>query len=126
VQDHLRPARLDRIDLDLGGGGGHDDGRGATELLRGERHALSMVARRRGDDTACERSGREIDHLVVCAAALEGEHRLHVLALQEHPVAEPRGKIGRDFERRLERNVVDSRLQDPLEIVVFHANFRTP
>src|SRR5262249_19574782 len=118
VQHHLGAARLDRVDL--GRGRRHHDGRGAAELLRGERHALGVVAGRGRDHPARKRRRGQVHHLVVRAAALEREHRLHVLALEEHPVAEPRRQVGRDLERRLDRHVVDARREDPLEIVVFH------
>ena len=126
VQVHFRSAGLDRVDLDLGGRGRHDDHRRAAELLGGKGHALSVIAGRRGDDSARERRSGQIRHLVVGAAALEGEHRLHVLALQKHPVAEPRREIGRDFQGRLHRHVVHARPENPLQIVVFHRVFSYP
>jgi hypothetical protein len=46
VEDHFGAARFHGIDLDLGRGGRHHDRRGATELLRGERNALSVIASR--------------------------------------------------------------------------------
>ena len=82
VQVDFRPARLDRVHLDLGRSGRHHDHRRAAELLRGERHSLSVIAGRGGDDPAGERPRGQIRHFVVGAAALEGEHRLHVLALE--------------------------------------------
>src|SRR5262249_54497591 len=56
----------------------------------------------------------------VRAAALEREHRLHVLALEQHAVAQSRGEIRRDLERSLDRDVVHARREYPLKIVVFH------
>src|SRR5207247_9583280 len=79
-----------------------------------------------GPDAAGARRRGQIGHLVVGAAALEGEHRLHVLALQKHPVAEPRREIGRDFQGRLYRHVVHARPENPLQIVVFHRVFSYP
>jgi len=126
VQVHFRSAGLDRVDLDLGGCGRHDDHRRAAELLGGKRHALSVIAGRRSDDSAGKRRRGQIRHLVVGAAALEGEHRLHVLALQEHPVAEPRREVGCDLQGRLHRHVVHARPENTLQIVVFHRVFLTP
>ena len=52
VQHHLGAARRDRVHLDLRRGHRHDDGGAAAELLRGERHALRVVARAGGDHAA--------------------------------------------------------------------------
>ena len=67
----------------------------------------------------CSALARQPRHLVVRAAQLEREHRLQVLALEEQAVAEARESARRELERRLDRDVVDARLQDPLEIVFF-------
>ena len=63
---------------------------------------------------------RQVRHLVVRAAQLEREHRLLVLALQQHAVAEPARQRRRELERRLDRDVVDLRGQDLLQIVDGH------
>ena len=69
----------------------HHDRRAAAEPLRGERHALRVVAGRRRDHAArAARAGGRLRHLVVGAAQLEREHRLQVLALEQHAVAEAR------------------------------------
>ena len=59
--------------------------------------------------------------LVVGAAQLEGEHGLQVLALEQHAIAQAaRQALGR-LERRFDRDVVDARLEDLLDVVVVHA-----
>ena len=50
VQYHFRAAIFHRINLDLWRGDRHHDDCLATKFLRGQRHALRMVARRGGDD----------------------------------------------------------------------------
>ena len=83
VQYDFGAARGDRRDLDLRRRHGHHDGRLAFELLRRERDPLRMVAGGGGDHAALERRRGQLRHLVVRAAQLEREHRLHVLALEQ-------------------------------------------
>jgi hypothetical protein len=54
-----------------------------AELLRRQRHALGMVAGRGADHAALALRRRQVGDLVVGAAQLEAEHRLHVLALEQ-------------------------------------------
>jgi hypothetical protein len=108
AQDDGGAARLDRRDLDLRRGHRHHDGRAAAEPLRGERHALRVVARGSRDDPALQRRRRQLRHLVVGAAQLEGEHRLQVLALEQHPGPGAGGELRRGLERRLDGDVVDA------------------
>jgi hypothetical protein len=119
VQHDLGAARRDRVHLDARRGDRHHDHRLAAQALRRERHALRMVPRARRDHAAAQARLRQPGHLVVGAAQLEREYRLQVLALDQHAVAEALGKPRRRIERRLDRHVVDARLQDPLEIIVF-------
>ena len=65
-------------------------------------------------------AARQMRHLVVRAAQLEREHRLLVLALQQDAVAEPARQRRRELERRLDRDVVDLRGQDLLQVVDGH------
>ncbi len=88
-QHHPRAARRHGRDLDLRRGRGHDDGGAAAQVICRQRHALRMIARRGGDHAAFALGSTEVSHLVVCAAQLEGEHRLHVLALEQQGIAEP-------------------------------------
>src|SRR6185437_705221 len=91
-------------------------GRPRAQALRGERHALRMVSRGGADHAARERSGLEVRHLVVRAAQLEREHRLLVLALEEHVVAQAPRDGGGALERALDRDVVHLRREDRLEV----------
>ncbi len=109
---------LDRVDLDLRRGGRHHDDSLASEAVGGERYALRMVARRGGDHAALELLGSELRHLVVCAAQLEREHRLHVFALEQHGVADARRQVGRVFQRRFDRHVIDAGSEDTFEIAL--------
>jgi hypothetical protein len=52
-----------------------------------------VVAGRRRDDAA-PRPRRQVRHLVVGAAQLEREHRLQVLALEQHGVASRAERFG--------------------------------
>ena len=91
MQHDLGAARLDRRDLDMRGGDGHHDRRAAVEPLRGQRDALRVIAGGRGNHAARTLGQCQLRHLVVGAAQFEREHRLLVLALQEHAVVEPPG-----------------------------------
>ena len=124
MQHHLGAARAHRIDLDVGGGHRHDNGRRATQLLRRQRHALGMVAGRGRDHAAGQRIRLEVHHLVVGAAQLEREHRLHILALEQDAVVRAPRQVRRRFQRCLDRHVVDARVEDAFQIIGFsHALF---
>ena len=99
VQHHFRAARRHGVHLDLRRRHRHHDHRAAAEFLRGERHALCVVAGAGGDDAARELRARQVDHLVVGAAQLEREHRLQVLALEQQPVVQSPGQRGRELQR---------------------------
>src|SRR6266540_3635905 len=120
VQHHLRAARGDRSDLDLRRGDGHHDRRLAAERLRGERDTLRVIAGGGRDDAVRALGRAQMRHLVVGAAQLEREHRLLILALEQHAVAEPPRQVRRELERRLDRDVVDLRGQDLLQIIDRH------
>jgi hypothetical protein len=52
---------------------------------------------------------RQAGDLVVGAAQLEGENRLHVLALENDLVADPGGQVAGQVERRFDRHVKPER-----------------
>ncbi len=80
--------RPHRLDLDVGRGERHHDDRGNAALVRGERHALRMIAGRGADDAALACALGEMRDPVVRAAQLERKDCLQILALQQHRVAE--------------------------------------
>src|SRR4029453_9252324 len=96
----------------------------ASQALRGERDTLRMVAGGGGDHTLGALRGREMRHLVVRAAQLEREHRLLILALEKDAIAEAARQRDRLLERRLARDVVDLRGEDPREVVDRHTESR--
>jgi hypothetical protein len=59
-------------------------------------------------------------HAIVGAAQLEGEDDLLVLTLEQHAASEALRKNRREIERRLDRNVVDFRGEDFLEVIDGH------
>src|ERR1044071_7323905 len=95
-------------------------GRARGEPLGGESNALGVIAGGRGDDAALERGAREAGHFIVGAAALERENRLQVLALEPDMIAEAAREHRRVFQRRLARDLVDARIQNPREIILRH------
>ena len=117
VQTISTPRAATASTLSVGRGRRHDDDGATSEFVRRERDALRMVARRGGDDATGALLIGESGHLVVRAAELEGEDLLQILALEEHAVVEPTGQVGRDLERRLDRNVVHVGVENAREIV---------
>jgi hypothetical protein len=120
VQHDLASEIAHRAHLDAGRGLRHHDHRGNATALRSKRHALRMVARRGADDAAPGDRFREVGNLVVGAAQLEREHRLQVLALEQHGIADAAREPRRSVERRFHRHVVDAGLEDSLDVVVGH------
>jgi hypothetical protein len=116
-QHHFATVALHRVDLDRRGGGGHDDDGPHTQYLGRQGDTLGVVAGRGADDAALEGGRAEAGHLVVGAAQLEAEHRLHVLALQENLVVDAHRQIGSRVEGRLNRHVVHLGGEDLLEII---------
>ena len=117
-QHDLGAACAHGFDLHLRRGHRHHDHRPAPQLLRSERHALRVVAGRRGDHAALQLLARQPRHLVVGAAQLEALDGLQVLALQQDAIAEALGQARRLLERRLDRNVVHPRRQDATQILL--------
>ncbi|CAE6808102.1 hypothetical protein R69927_06032 [Paraburkholderia domus] len=116
--DRCSAMRAHRIDLHLRRRHRHDDDRLHTHPGRRQRHALRMIARRRGNHPAFQRLRRNVRHLVVRAAHLEREHRLVVLALQINRIGKACRQIRRAFEFGLAGHVVDARGQGFLQVVV--------
>ncbi len=108
----------DRLNLHLGRGHGHHDDCLAAQLIGGQRNTLRMIAGRCGNDAALELLRRQLRHLVIGAAQLEGEHGLHVLAFQQHMVAYACGQAGRGFQRGFDGHVIDPGGEDTFEITL--------
>src|SRR6185369_5718059 len=62
----------------------------------------------------------KIGDLVVGAAQLEGKNRLQVFALQQHFRAQTSRQPRHAVERRFDRYIVDTRLEDALDIGFTH------
>ena len=117
MQHDIAAERTHRIDLELGRCHRHHDHGLAAEALGAERDTLRVVAGRRADHAALQLLGRQMRHLVVGAAQLEAEHRLVVFALEQDLVRQPLGQGARHLERGFERDIVDTRGQDLLQVV---------
>ena len=117
MEHHLPPQGADSAHLHFGSGGRHHDDGAAAELPCTQSHPLGMVPGARGDHTAAQLLLGELGHAVVSTTQLEGEHRLKVLAFQQHLIAESATEVGGWVKRRLPRDVVDASPKDPLEIV---------
>jgi hypothetical protein len=92
VQHDLAAQRLDRVDLELRRGDRHHDHGARAELAR-HGDALGMVAGRGADHAPLELFRAQMRHLVVGAAQLEAEHRLLVLALEQHLVVQAAAEV---------------------------------
>jgi hypothetical protein len=120
VQHGDRAARLDRRDLQLRRGNRHHDDCPASQPARRQCDALRVIAGRRCDYPARQLGGAQVDHLVVGTSQLEREHRLDVLALDQHVVAEPLRQVRGRLEGRLLRHVIDAGVEDALQVVDRH------
>ena len=93
---HDLAAQVDhRLHLDVGRGPGHHDDGGNCTPVGGKRDALRVIAGRGAHNTALGDRIRKVRDPVVSATELEREHRLQILALQQHVVAKaPRQACG--------------------------------
>ena len=98
-QHHIAAHAPHRIDLDVRRGGRHHDGSLDVQFGPGERYPLGVVARRGGDDPLGPLLLGQTGNLVIGAAQLEGVHRLQILALEHHMVAQ----TVRDLLQHLQR-----------------------
>ena len=57
-----------------------------AEVFTGERHTLGVITGRGGDHASPLLRVAQMENLVIGPAQLEGEHRLQVLALEQHIV----------------------------------------
>src|ERR1700730_5371618 len=111
VYHHLGAEIDHRLDLDGRGGLRNDDRR---------RNSLRVIAGRGAHHTAPRTRFRQVGDAVVRAAQLEREHRLQILALQQHLVAEPPRQARRLLQRGFDGDVVDARLEDSLYVGTRH------
>ncbi|CAD6522075.1 hypothetical protein LMG27952_01428 [Paraburkholderia hiiakae] len=123
--DGRAAVRAHRIDLHLRRGDRHADHRFHAQFRGRKRHTLRVIARGGGDHAALQLRGREVRHLVVGAAQLEGEHGLVVLALEEHGVAQARREVRGTLEFGLAGGVVDAGGEDCLQVIVVGGHART-
>ncbi|MCY1526536.1 hypothetical protein D9M68_615660 [compost metagenome] len=119
-QHHLAAEAADRVDLYLRAGGGHDDDGAAAQPTGRQRHALGVVAGRRGNHPAVARRRAQVGHLVVRAAQLEAEYGLGIFALEQDRVRYPLGQQRRRFQRRFDRDVINLGSQDAFQIIGGH------
>ncbi len=77
----------DRQDLDFGGRLRHHDHRVESEMPRGERHALRVIARARRDHAAFAFGIGQMRDAVVGATQFEAENRLQILTFEPDVVA---------------------------------------
>ena len=116
-QHHLAAQRLHGVDLDLRGGRGHHDHGAHAELARAHGHALCVVAGRGADHALLQLLGCQLRHLVIGAAQLEAEHRLLVLAFEQHLVVQAPAQCARRLQVGLDGHVVHARREDFLQVV---------
>ena len=125
-QHHLSAQTAHGIHLDGGRGHGHDDDGFASQTAGGQGHPLGMVAGRGGDDAAAQLFGRKTGHLVVGAAQLEGKHRLQVVPLEQHAVAQAAGKAHGLIQRGLDGHVVDPAQQHLVQVLAMIRHGKHP
>src|SRR5688500_1858805 len=94
----------------------------AAEFPGRERHALSVVSRRGGDDARASLRRREIHHLVVGAPQLKGKDGLKVLSLEKNVRRQTKRERLGPLQRRFDGHVVDARLADFVDIGIEYQN----
>ena len=107
VQDDLGPHAPDRADFDLRRGLRHDDAGLDRESLRGQRHALRVIAGRGRDHAAFPRPGRERGQHVIGAAQFVGKDRMLVFAFQPDFVLITAGKLSRIIKISALRDLIN-------------------
>ncbi len=124
VQHDFATERPHRLHFDFGRGLRHDDGGRNASLVGGKGHALCVIAGGSADHSTFRGRFGQVRNLVVRAAQLEREDGLQILALQQHRVAETARQARGRLERRLDRHVIDTRLENPLDIGTRHTHSR--
>ena len=124
VQHHFPLQRLDRVNLELRGGGGHHHHSPAAQLLCAERHALGVVASRCANHPFFKLCRRQVRHFVVSPAQFEAEHRLRVLTLEQHGVAQAVAQCSGGLQCRLDSDVVHPCREDFFEVISRGKTFR--
>ena len=107
MQHHFRAPAAHRRDFDGRRGFRHDDGRLDAHPRRRQSHPLGMVARAGGNHAGLALRLIEAGDLVVGPAHLEGEHRLQVLALDEHAIAQTHGQLVHGIQRGFLGHLID-------------------
>ncbi len=107
MQYHLAAPCTHRLDLDLGRGARHHDGRLHAHVPSRVGQALGMVAGRRRYHTTGSLLVGQLRQLVIGTANLEGEHRLQIFALEQDSVAQSLGEKGRRVHRGFHRHIVN-------------------
>ena len=98
--NHNLPTEVDdRLHLDVRRRLRHHNDRRNAASFRGQRYALRMIAGRSAHDAALRGGFRQVRNPVIGAPQLERKHRLQILALQHHAVAEPARQARRLVQR---------------------------
>jgi len=126
MEQGLRPQPAHRPNLDRWGGPRHHDQGSDPQPLCRQRHTLGMIAGGGGDHAARALRRRQAKHLVVGPPQLEGEHRLQVLALGEHRIAETLRQAREPLQGRLLGNIVDPGLEDTFDVAARHGGGEQP
>ena len=116
MQQHFTTEAAHRIDLDIRGGGWHDDQRLHAQARGGESHALRMITRRSGDHAVRFLLFRQPGHHRVRPAQLKAVHRLTIFTLHQHNVIEARRELFHFLQRRNLRGFVYRRAQYGSEV----------
>ena len=125
LQYHLAAEGLDGGNLDLRGGAGHHNGGLDPQRPGRHGHTLGMVARGRRHHAFPALGIAELAHAVVGAPQFEGEHRLEVLALEQHPVVEAAAQLRGEIQRGFVNEIVDIGVEDTLDVAIGH-EIRSP
>ena len=120
MQHHLATVFAHRFDLDLGGGARHHDHRARTHGAGGQGQTLGVVAGGGTDHAALALRFTQPRQLVVGATQLERKHRLQILALKQHAVANAARHQRSGMNRGFNGHVVDAGLENPFDVLIQH------
>ena len=109
VEQHFSAETAHRVDFDICGSNRHHDQRLQPQTSRRERHALGVVARRRGNHAARFLLVGQPSHHRVGAAQLKAVHRLAVFALHQNDVVEARREFFHFLQGRNLHGFIDRR-----------------
>ncbi len=93
---------------------------GIPRVRARKRDTLRVIAGRGADDAALRADRRQLRDLVVGTANFERKHRLQVFTFEQDAIVQTARQPRCGFQRRLDGDIVDFCLEDPIYVVFRH------